>query len=235
MKRRYLFTCMLLVALHTAVPAQLVVGTTKDNFFTTIYLTDVTGKVIPTMQSTDIEGSPLLSDEWNMGSVKFKADNRRADSIQLKFNIPGNTLYFLRDGTTYEFVDDVYEFTMNLSAEGKVQPVVYRNGYPATGKQTTITFYEVLAEGPRVQLLRHTEKLIAETYVYNSPPKKHYDNVSTLYVYDAVAQKISKIKLKRSSVTDALPELEKKIDQLCEQHQWDLKSVEELKQLVLQL
>lgn len=214
--------------------AQLVVGATRDDFQPSIYLTDVNGKAIPAKTLVDVEGSPLLSDDWNPGKVKLR-DNRRADSIQLKFNLETNKVYFLRENITYEFVDDVQEFSMNLWNNGVSGTVIFRNGYPASGQQNTATFFEVLAEGPRVHLLKLTEKKLLENYVYNGPAKLSYATNSTLFVYDSVARSINKIKLKKSSVSDALPELERNILQLCNLHKWELKSVDEIKLLVKEL
>lgn len=225
---------LVLLFLCSASSAQLVVGATRDDFQPSIYLTDVNGKAIPAKNAVDVEGSPLLSEDWNTGKVKLR-DNRRADSIQLKFNMETNKVYFLRENITYEFVDDVQEFSMNVWNSGVPGTVTFRNGYPVSGQQNNTTFFEVLAEGPRVQLLRHTEKKMTESYVYNGPAKLSYTTTTTLYVYDSITQRMNKIKLKRSSITDALAELEKNIGQLCDQHKWELKSIDEIKLLVKEL
>lgn len=217
------------------IKAQLVVGTTRDNFQpNSVYLTDVTGKIVPGKQSAEVEGSPLLSDEWRSGKVKFR-DNRRADSIQLKFNMQTNKVLFLRDNTMFEFVDDVQEFTMDTWNNGKMSTVKYNSGYPATAAQDTATFYEVLAEGTRVQLLRYTEKKITEIPVYSGPPKLQFTEATALYVYDEVTKNLEKVKTKKSSITEALPGLEKFINELCKKNKWELKSIDELKLLVQEL
>lgn len=235
MNTRYCSCIIILLFSCCTIKAQLVVGATRDNFQpNSIYLTDVTGRIVPAKQSVDVEGSPLLSDEWNAGKVKFR-DNRRADSIQLKFNIQANKVLFLRDNTMFEFVDDVQEFTMDMWNDGKMSTVKYRSGYPATGAQDAAAFYEVLAEGTRVQLLKYTEKKILEIAVYNGPAKLQFTETTILYVYDAVTKGLKKIKAKKSSITDALPELERSIDELCKKNKWDLKSIDELKLLVQEL
>lgn len=231
MKLRLPFACFLLF-LSCSAPAQLAaVGVTPDQFYGPLYVTDINGKIIPANQPSDVEGTPLLSNDWNLGYVKLDA-GKKADSIQLKFNLQSNRLYFLRNEETFEFVDAIREFSFSFKENELVKTVLFRNNYPAIEKNNTASYYEVLAEGPRVQLLRYKERMISEIYVFNRPPRKEYTETSSLYIYDAVTKSIQKVKVKRSSITGALPGLEKSINELCDKNKWDMKSIDELKLLV---
>lgn len=231
MKLNLFFTGVFILLACTTVHAQAQLGRIPLHASGLVYFADINGKITPASQGSDIGGTPLLSEEWNTGTVKF-SNGRIAGNVPLKFNIEYNILTFLRDSVAYEFVDNVQEFSFSIEKNKQATTVTYRNGYPAAGKLNPATFYEVVAEGPRVQLLSHTLKRITETFVMNSPPKRQYVNVPSYYLFDSATQRIQKIKLKKSSITDALPGLEKRIEELCGKDNWDLKSEEELRLLV---
>jgi hypothetical protein len=101
----FMIYCMLLVQIITAQEMQIAL-TDKGK---PASLMNVNGNTITTFHSAkNIEGTPLISEEWNAGNVKFKAGNF-VNKILLKFNLEKNELYFQKDDLSFFFVDEVSE------------------------------------------------------------------------------------------------------------------------------
>ncbi|MBL7726428.1 MAG: hypothetical protein JNM68_02030 [Dinghuibacter sp.] len=229
-KRIPLFYLFLLLFFSLKTVAQSgVVGAIREN--NTVYLTDINGLPFPAKTAEGISGSPWLSEEWNTGSVQF-AFGKRADSILLKFNLAHNKVLFRRSNDPYEFVLPVQEFRFSYSDSGTIKTAYYKSGYPDIGKNTGLSFYEMLAEGAKLHLLQYNYRKLTETYVFNGPPVFQYEPYTQLYLYDADTKTMHRIKCRKQSVTGAVPKLAEAINRLCSEKKWTLKNTEELAMLV---
>ncbi|MBL7726430.1 MAG: hypothetical protein JNM68_02040 [Dinghuibacter sp.] len=199
----------------------------------TLVLQNRTGNVILEGKK-GVEGTPWLSDEWAVGKISM--DNGQVfDSLMLKFNMEHNVLLFLQNGSPYECANNVRDFTVTYSGVDAMETVQYRKNFPNINNHTTNTFYQLLADGPRLQLLCYRAKRYAETLVPNAAPRKHYTEIADYYIYDSKTKTIQLIKPKKSSLVEALPELEQQINTLCSDNGWKLKSWDEMKLLVMAL
>jgi len=159
------------------------------------------------------EGSPLLNDEWGKGQVKFKR-GPVLSNVDLQFNLENNELYFRKEGFTFIFVDTVTEFKILYKAKDTNQFAIFRNHYPDGRNTSRLTYFEVLAEGNKVHLLKHIYKTIQEKYRYGEQPKKEYELKEVLYVYTPGNQMLVKIKPGLNQLTSALPDFAKEIKQI---------------------
>jgi hypothetical protein len=107
----------------------------------------------------------------------------------------------------------------------------YRSGYPATGNKSSKIFYQVLLENAQIHFLKYCSKPLREIYVYSAPPKKYYDYVEELYLYNVKDNTISKVNNK-SSVIKALPALSSQINKLCEESNWTLRTEAQITDLL---
>lgn len=230
--KRYLKIFLLLILPFFGifqVTGQSITSQVSTNFMVEAY--NIRGRPIVNKDNNNIEGSPLLSDEWSKGTVYFR-DGGIAKDIDIKFNLEKNELYFNRGGELFLFNDPVLSFRIFLQAEGNTDELLFRSGYPVNGRFSKETLYEVIADGSKFQLLNFRFSYPSDIYVYGSTgSKKKFTPSEEIYVYDVAFGKMTKVKRSESSVTEALPDLRAKINQLTVANKLKLKSNDDLKKL----
>jgi hypothetical protein len=194
-------------------------------------VSDISGAVVNTFRPNNIQGKPYFGEEWNKGTTYF-TKGKKADSLQLQFDLTVNKIYFKRDGVILLFLDEVEAFRFYSTGEGIPGDALFRCGYPANSKYNSSHFYEVMSDGSNFHLLKYRLTKITEGYVYNAPPNRSYKTFDELYLYNASTKEIQKIKPDKKAVLKLLPTFADKINMLCQQNNWTLKTESELKQLV---
>jgi hypothetical protein len=197
-----------------------------------IYLYDLQGKPLTEKKLDEVEGSPFLMEDWNWGAVKMK-NGRYAKDVSLRFDLYNNRLFFMRDNVSFEFVLAVHEFMIGYLNGSDSQSVLYRNGYPAVDKNTSETFYEVLADG-KIQLLNFKYKFLQEYRPYNEPPRKKFAEKEKLYIL-LPGDKIVEIKKDKDDILKAMPEYAAAITKIVDEKKLKLKRQEDIAQLVVAL
>lgn len=169
MRKTRLFTVVLVSIFYTAAKAQ--------------FVYDKLGKPAYEIPYTDIGGSPYLQDGWIDGSVV--TDDGKQASAKLKFDSYLNRLLFQgKNAETLEFTDKLKAFGLNISNKeiSDVSPLVFVNNLPAVDKQTTDSWYQLIADG-KVKLLKYYGKKIMESQGVNFSPKtKSFVAFHTYYV-----------------------------------------------------
>ena len=230
--KRYLKIFLLLILPFFGsfqVTGQSITSQVSTNFMVEAY--NIRGRPIVNKDNNNVEGSPLLSDEWSKGTVYFR-DGGIAKDIDIKFNLEKNELYFNRSGELFLFNDPVLSFRILLQTEGNTDEILFRSGYPVNGRFSKETLYEVIADGSKFQLVNFRFSYPSDIYVYGSTgSKKKFTPSEEIYVYDVAFGKMTKVKRSESSVSDALPDLRAKINQLTAANKLKLKSNDDLKKL----
>ena len=230
--KRYLKLFLLLILPFFGslqVTGQSITSQVSTNFMVEAY--NIRGRPIVNKDNNNVEGSPLLSDEWSKGTVYFR-DGGIAKDIDIKFNLEKNELYFNRSGELFLFNDPVLSFRILLQVEGTTNELLFRSGYPVNGRFSKETLYEVIADGSKFQLVNFRFSYPSDIYVYGSTgSKKKFTPSEEIYVYDVAFGKMTKVKRNESSISDALPDLRAKINQLTTANRLKLKSNDDLKKL----
>lgn len=172
---------------------------------------DVDGKPFTAKKDDNIEGSPMLNDQWAEGEVKFM-NGFTLKKVELQFNLFDNDIYFRKHNAMYRFADSVKQFSFSLTTEkGNTEHVLYRSGYPAKNNHGVTAFYKVLTEGNNFHLLQYDYKKLEENNAYNAPGRKAYRQEQDFFLYDAKANTITPVKTDRNMLVKALPAFEKQI------------------------
>lgn len=204
----------------------------STNFFVEAY--NIRGKPFTNPDASNIEGTPLLNQEWGKGTVYFK-DGAVAQNIDLKFNLEKNELYFNRDGEMFVFNDPILSFRMTYSSANGKKEVHFRSGYPVNGRLLKETFYEVLEDGAKFQFVAYRFTYLADSYRYGGQSKKVFTENEELYIYDVAFGKISKIKRSESSLVETLPDLKDKVTSIIRDQKLKLKSNDDIKKIIAEL
>lgn len=140
-----------------------------------------------------VQGSPLLQNDWAEGAV-LMSDGRNFYGVSLLYNLYDDILYFKRDKEMCEFTDPVLQFMFRYVEGNDSVTALYRSGFPATGKNTERSFYEVLADG-KYQLLNHRYKTLVKVkgdYVRKDEYNK-FEDKTQLYLYNTEDKKITRL------------------------------------------
>ena len=222
----------LLLFLASTTSAQSISSSVSTTFFVEAY--NIRGKPFTNPDASNIEGSPLLNQEWGKGTVYFK-DGAVTQNIELKFNLEKNELYFNRDGEMFIFNDPVTSFRMTYAVSGAKKEVHFRSGYPVNGRLLKETFYEVIEDGAKFQCLSYRFSYLADSYRYGGQSKKAFTETEELYIYDVAFGKMAKAKRSESAIVEALPDLKERISTIVKENRLKLKSNEDLKKLIIEL
>jgi hypothetical protein len=226
----------LLTALMLFLAVQSMGQTTTNSQSTNFYVEayNIRGRPFVNPDASNIEGSPLLNLDWGKGTVYFK-DGSVAQNVDLKFNLEKNELYFNRDGEMFLFNDPVMSFRMSYSSSSSKKEVHFRSGYPLNGRLLKETFYEVLEDGAKFQLLAYRSSYLADSYQYGGQAKKAFKEIEELYVFDVAFGKMIKIKRSDASLYEALPDFKDKISLSIRNNKLKLKTNEDLKKIFAEL
>jgi len=222
----------LMIFLAVNATGQSVSSSVSTNFFVEAY--NIRGKPFTNPDASNIEGSPLLNQDWGKGTVYFK-DGAVAQNLDLKFNLEKNELYFNREGEMFLFNDPIMSFRMNYSSGSGKKEVHFRSGYPVNGRLLKETFYEVLEDGAKFQFVAYRFTYLADSYRYGGQSKKVFTENEELYVYDVAFGKMIKIKRSESSLVEGLPDYKDKIVAVIRDNKLKLKTNEDVKKVIAEL
>ena len=204
----------------------------STNFFVEAY--NIRGRPFTNPDASNIEGTPLLNQEWGKGTVYFK-DGAVAQNLDLKFNLEKNELYFNREGEMFLFNDPIMSFRMKYSSGSGSREVHFRSGYPVNGRLLKETFYEVLEDGAKFHFVAYRFTYLADSYRYGGQSKKVFTENEELYIYDVAFGKMLKIKRSESSLVEVLPDYKDKITSVISYNKLKLKSNDDVKKIIAEL
>ena len=197
-------------------------------------LFNIGSNLVNKIKPDDVEGSPLLSDEWAKGSIKLR-NNKQVQGILLQYNLEHQVLYFSKDSTgRFEFAERILEFSFSAPVNEKQETFVFRSNYPINGKYNDLTFYRVMSEGSKFQFLNYCSKIIKENYGFDKVPKRNYAYREEWFLYDVQLKTFHPVSNKKS-ILAALPQYRQRIEELCEKNKCSLKEPAQIAQLVRQL
>lgn len=156
-------------------------------------------------ETSNMKGTPYFIAEWVSGVVVFKG-NKLLNSNDLQFNWVKNELHTRYNGQVYKFDDSVIEFVLlDTTVQGKSTEILFRNGYPATGTHSRISFYQVIIGGANFELLKYWARHDHDSFEGVGTYVKEFYRVADLYLYDMKSNTIQYINLKPSSIERAIP------------------------------
>ncbi|MEP6713355.1 MAG: hypothetical protein ABJA37_13095 [Ferruginibacter sp.] len=119
------------------------------------------GQVFRVKASNDVEGSPLLFDDWKSGEVTL-ANNEKFEIDKLNMDASRDKFIYLKNDTMYEFFNEVKEVKINLGStedESKKYMVFKEGVNPDNGN-----FVQVLASGKITIFQEYDKKPEGENY-----------------------------------------------------------------------
>ncbi|HEY8968904.1 MAG TPA: hypothetical protein VIM64_07420 [Puia sp.] len=153
-------------------------------------------------EGNTFSGSMFYNADWDKGYIKL-ADNKEAGDLSLRFNAYTNQIYMRRDSDVL-VVDGAESPVSEFGLEEGGSMKIFRRGYPATGSNTTRTFYEVVASGKFCLLELHAKRLVESSDVNHVRVKELVDAVFW-YVFNSTDGSIKEIRHNKNGLLEALP------------------------------
>jgi hypothetical protein len=165
-----------------------------------------------TTKNRVVEGSVMFQEKWFKGTVVLtKGKEFKEEAFQ--FNLATQQLFFKKDSTVFAFTEPLIAFTLYQTTKGVEQAYQFKNGYPAIDKWGSNCIYQVLVNGPKIQLLKLNEKKEQEQYVYNQPAKWVYKDQISWYAYLPATREIKQFTNTKEGLAKAVPEFEAAINE----------------------
>lgn len=147
-------------------------------------ITGMHGEAVKESEYSEVQGNPYLLNDWVSGFVIL--DNQKA-TANLKFDIVSNTvLYQGKGGETLALKNkfDTFTLTPVISDISTLKPFVFIDGLPAVDKQSSDTFYQLIADG-KVKLLKLYKKTIDERpgTSYTSSTTRSFKLIQAYYIF----------------------------------------------------
>ncbi len=228
-----IFALLLLVAIFTRGFAQVNMTYQEHSYYMDVY--DNSGKKIDADGHAFLSGSPMLNNNWGTGSVAF-TNGKQLSGLPLQFNVQKNQLYFKRDSTVFGFADKVAAFTMTYNDDaGNQHEVYFKSGYPNNRGEATSFLYQVINDGPNVQLLKALESNIDQHYVYGAAAKESYVVSAKLYIYNVRKNILFSVGRNKHSLERALPEYKDEIEKYAADNNVSFNDEKEISELITSL
>jgi hypothetical protein len=168
---------------------------------TSSLIMNINGKPWEEIKYNEVEGFPFLTEDWNVGFVKFVNEGYAKDML-LRLDLYTSKLYFKRNDSEFTFMWPVHQFRIRYKKG--LDSSTFRSKYPSIDKNNDETFYEVLVDG-KFQLLNYYSKVIQEYTPYNEPPKKRFATNTVLYAQLPDGSMI-KIKNDKDAILASMPQ-----------------------------
>lgn len=137
---------------------------------------EIKGELVKGKRS-DIVGTNYLYEDWKAGALVFP-DGHIMDMKELRFDLIRNELYYQENGNLFLVDKPLKEF--RIANNGQVR--LFRNGFPAQGKQDRQRYYEVLFDKGGWLLLKLTLKTKQEQYQYQVGTVVEYVDLDRYFI-----------------------------------------------------
>ncbi len=171
-----------------------------------------------------IKGTIYLHDDMHKGFITLQ-DGRSAKDVMIRYNLYSHDINYIEDKV--EMILDasapVHEFGYSYTVDDDTKTVLFRSGFPALGKNSSKTFYQVIVNTD-IALLKYTSKKILEERTELGAPQKVIIDTDSWYIYNASDKTIAEIKKNKSSLLEALPQYAARINAIVDAKKLRLKS-----------
>lgn len=133
------------------------------------FLSDGNGRPLYMQTVNNSEGSPYFTETYKKANITL-ADGRVAKEVKVKFDLLNNQIQYLNEKGV-EMIPDLPIRRFIFVEPFFDQPrdfVMFQNGFPAIGRFTPATYYQVLDTG-RVKLLKSIKVSYRDDKPYGSP------------------------------------------------------------------
>ena len=140
------------------------------------YIRDVFSSPYETKAHADVKGSPFLEDKWTLARLKVEGRKQLIDSFHLKLNVYDNKIHFMDEkGVEMETTIRVEEIRIIDNSSAWLDKI-FRSGFDKEKG-----FFEVVADGGKLTLLKRHRAYISESKPLGMEPQKKFEPTTELF------------------------------------------------------
>ena len=171
-----------------------------------------------------IKGTIYYHDDMHKGYITLQ-NGKSAKDVLIRYNLYTHEISYIEDKTEMilDAVAPVREFGYDYTANDEPGKVIFRSGYPAIGKNTAKSFYQVIVD-KGLALLKYTSKKILEERTELGALQKVIIDTDSWFIYNAADNNFAEIKKNKNSLMQALPQYASRIKSIIDAKNLRLKS-----------
>lgn len=181
---------------------------------------------------TDIGGSVYLTPDYRVATIQLSG-GRTVPGIAVKFNVYNNAMVVQRssgDMKLESFVSVSYDET---TANG-TKHMVFKQGYPDADNHSSSSVYQVLAEGPKVHLLKYLTQKVEDAPTLGDYSRRELVTTQQLYIYTPGGE-MKKISTGKKVIAEGLPAFSAAAEEIVKAKGLNLKNESDLVVLIEEL
>lgn len=153
-------------------------------------------------QYYDVNGSPFLKADFTKAFIAFK-NGKKFANVPIKFDILHNQID-IEDKEMLLYLEGID----SLSCPDSIyQTLILKTGYPSINKHDTSSFYQIVAQNDKVQLLKYYYCFISKIKTLGLPDKTSFDIDDQYYLYNKATKSLKEVKLNKKSLSSALADI----------------------------
>lgn len=176
-----------------------------------------------------VAGSPYLLKDWVNGTVYYK-NGRVVNQFKLRFDCPHNFLQLQFDGQTFS-AQPASITSFVLYPKDSKDSMVFRKGYPATGRNNAETFYQVLMTGKASLLYILSKTIVEEKDIVATSSKRFFEEEDEFFLLND-GKLTELIKSDREKLAAQFPEQEAALLKFMNEEQMKMKTADDFKKFV---
>jgi hypothetical protein len=138
------------------------------------FISDINGRPVFETKYTDVEGSPYLTANWSVGTVKTPA-GKTYEIAKVRFDAYKCELEYEEAQKLYRFSTEIMEFGCGDGT--------FRRGFPAIENLNDKQFYQILYDGKTKLLKRILMRLVTERAYNSATETKRFIREESFYIF----------------------------------------------------
>jgi hypothetical protein len=176
---------------------------------------------------TEVSGSPFLNQNYKPAYVAFK-NGRKYMNVLVKFDILHNEI----DIETNEGLISLLDIDSVSYPDSNYQNMILKTGFPSINKHDTSSFYQLVAQNNKIQLLKYYHCHISTIRSVGLPDRSSFDIDCQYYLFNKATKIIKEIKLNKKSFSSAITEMGYSKTEIDKNNNIDFKNEKEVAALV---
>jgi len=160
----------------------------------------------------NIEGSPYFIEYYCPASLRLNK-GKEYKNVPVKVNLYSHEIFVIDSNNKEIIVTEGLIINVSLTDTAGAIPHTYHfsSGYPATDKNNSFNYYQILSDG-KLQLLKHIRKEIVEQKnVQSGETRKEFVSRTEFYTYSN--GEIKKLKRDKEDIQELMKDREQKINE----------------------
>jgi hypothetical protein len=151
---------------------------------------------------SEVIGSPFLKRDFTPAFVAFK-NGKKYMGVPVKFDMLHNEIDIDKNATLISLIGiDSVSF-----ADSIYDNMVLKTGYPSINRHDTSTFYQIVAQNNKIQLLKYYHCHISTIRTLGLPDKSSFDVDDQYYLYNKATRVIEPVKLNKKSFSSVIADI----------------------------